>query len=35
MSDVENILNNHEFFGDTIDTSKEGVEQCLKGVIRK
>ena len=38
MSDVENILNDDEFFGDTVDTPKEGVEQhrkqeCLKSAI--
>ena len=40
MADVENILNDDEFFGDTVDTPKEGLEQhgkrkCLKGVISK
>ena len=39
MTDVENILND-EFFGDTVDTSKEAIEQhrkreSLKSVIRK
>ena len=34
------MLNNEEFFGDTVDTSKEGVDQhmkrvCLKGAISK
>ena len=36
MADVENILTNDDFFGDTVDTPKEGTEQhrkreCLKG----
>ena len=40
MADVENILNDNEFFGDVVDTSKEGNEQhkkreCLKSVIDK
>lgn len=40
MVDVENILNDDESFGDTVDTSKEGIEQhrrreCLKGAISK
>ena len=40
MVDVENTLNDDEFFGDTADTPKEGIEQhrkreCLKGVIGK
>ena len=38
MADVENILNDEEFFGDIVDTPKEGAEQhrkreCLKDVI--
>ena len=38
MADVENIVNNDEFFGDIVDTLKEGIEQhrkreCLKSVI--
>ena len=38
MADVENKLNDDEFFGDTVDTQKKGVEQdtkreCLKSVI--
>ena len=38
MADVENILSNDEFFGDTVDTPKEGIElhrkrECLKSVI--
>ena len=38
MADVENILNDDDFFGDTVDTSKEGIEQhteqeCLKRII--
>ena len=38
MSDVENILNDDDFFGDSADTPKEGIEQykkreCFKGVI--
>ena len=38
MGDVENILNDDNFFGDSADTSKEGIEQqkkreCLKSVI--
>ena len=40
MADLENILNNEELFGDTVDTPKEGVEQhrkreCLKDAISK
>ena len=40
MADVENILNDEEFFGDAVDTPKEGAEQhrkreCLKDVISK
>ena len=40
MTDVEIILNGEEFFGDTVNTPKEGVEQhrkreCLKGAISK
>ena len=40
MGDIENILTNDEFFGDTVDTPKEGIEQhkkreCLKSVIDK
>ena len=40
MVDVENILNDDESFGDTVDTPKEGIEQhrkreCLKGAISK
>ena len=40
MTDVENILNDDEFFGDVVDTPKEGTEQYkkreeLKSVIRK
>ena len=40
MADVENILNDDDFFGDTVDTPKEGIEQhkkreCLKSVIDK
>ena len=27
MIDVENILNDDDFFGDTVDTPKEGIEQ--------
>ena len=38
MIDFENILKDDEFFGDTVDTPKEGTEQhkkweCLKSVI--
>ena len=38
MADVENIWKDEEFFGDTVDTPKEGVEQhrkqeCLKGAL--
>ena len=38
MADVGNILNDDDFFGDTVDTPKEGIEQhrkreCLKNVI--
>ena len=40
MADVENMLNDDDFFGDTADTPKEGIEQhrkreCLKSVISK
>ena len=40
MADVGDILNDNEFFGDVVDTPKEGIEQhkkreCLKGVIDK
>ena len=30
MADVENILNNDDFFGDTVDAPKEGIEQHRK-----
>ena len=38
MADVENILNDDDFFGDTVDTPKEGIglhrkRECLKSVI--
>ena len=38
MANVENILNDDDFFGDIVDTAKEGIEQykkreCLKSVI--
>ena len=38
MADVENILNDDEFFTDNVDTPEESIEQhknqeCLKGVI--
>ena len=38
MIDVENILNDDDFFGDTVDTPKEGFEQhwkreCLMNII--
>ena len=40
MADVENILNDDDFFGDVVDTTREGIEQhrkrgCLKSVISK
>ena len=40
MGDIENILTNDEFFGDIVDTPKEGIEQhkkreCLKNVTDK
>ena len=40
MINVENMLNDDEFFGDIVDTPKEGIEQhkkweCLKGAIDK
>ena len=40
MADVENILNDDDFFGDIVDTPKEGIEQHkkreeLKSVISK
>ena len=38
MADVGNVLNDDDFFGDIVDTRKEGIEQhekreCLKSVI--
>ena len=38
MGDIENLLTNDKFFGDIVDTPKEGIEQhkkreCLKSVI--
>ena len=30
MADVENILNNDDFFEDTVDAPKEGIEQHIK-----
>ena len=38
MADVENILNDDDFFGDTVDTPKDSIEQhkkqeCLKSVV--
>ena len=40
MADVENILNDDNFFQDAVDTPKEGIEQhgkqeCLKSLIGK
>ena len=40
MTDVEDILNDDDFFRDIVDTLKEGIEQhkkweCLKSVIDK
>ena len=40
MADVGDILNNNEYFGEVVDTPKEGIEQhkkqeCLKGAIDK
>ena len=40
MADVANILNDEEFFEDTVDTPKENIEQhrkrqCLKSAISK
>ena len=40
MADVGDILNDDEFFGDIVDTPKEGIEQHkkreeLKSVIEK
>ena len=40
LTDVENILNDDEFFGDIVDTPKEGIKQhkkreCLKDAIDK
>ena len=40
MTNVENILNDDEFFGNTVDKPKEAIEQhrkgeCLKSVISK
>ena len=38
MADVQNILNDDDFFGDTVDTTKEDIKQhtkrqCLKGAL--
>ena len=33
--DVENILNDDDFFGDAVDTPKEGIEQHKKTRILK
>ena len=38
MADVENILNDDDFFGDIVDTPNKGIEQhkkrkCLRNVI--
>ena len=38
MANVENILNDEDFFGEIVDTPKEGIEQhrkreCLKSVV--
>ena len=30
MADIENISNDDEFLAGTVDTSKEGAEQCMK-----
>ena len=30
MAIVEDILNDEDFFGDVVDTPKEGTEQCKK-----
>ena len=40
VADIENILNDYDFFGDTVDTPKEGIEQhkkweCLTRVISR
>ena len=40
MADVGDILNDDDFFGDIVDTPKEGIEQhkkqeCLKSVVDK
>ena len=40
MADVENILNDDDFFGDSVDTLKKGIvqhrkQECLKSVISK
>ena len=40
MADVENILNDDDFLGDSVDILKEGIEQhrkreCLKSIISK
>ena len=40
MADVENILNDDDFFGDSVDTPKEGIEkhrkqECLKSIMSK
>ena len=38
MGNIKNILNNNDFFGNFVDTPKEGIEQhkkreCLKSAI--
>ena len=35
MADVENILNDDDFFGDSVDTPKEGIEQHKKRECHK
>ena len=40
MADVQKILNDDEFFGGTVHTPKESIDQdrnqeCLKGAVRK
>ena len=35
MTDVESILNDDEFFGDSVDTPKEGIEQHKKRECHK
>ena len=33
MGDIENILTNDEFFGDIVDTPKEGINSIRNGNV--